>query len=56
MQPDQEDDAGQSWCRHGSDGGQGCSTWEAKDEPPSDNDDNGGDKDYNVFYRRLGMN
>jgi hypothetical protein len=34
--------------------GQGCSTWAAKDERPSNDDD--GDKDYDVFYRRLCMN
>jgi hypothetical protein len=28
----------------------------AKDEPPSDDDHDGGDEDYDVFYRRLGMN
>jgi hypothetical protein len=37
--------------------GQGCSTWAAKDEPPSNDDDGGdGDTDYDVFYRRLCMN
>jgi hypothetical protein len=28
----------------------------AKDEPPSDDDHDDGDEDYDVFYRRLGMN
>jgi hypothetical protein len=46
-----EDDkeAGPSQCR-GS-GGQGCSSWAAKAEPPSDDDDT----DYDVFYQRLGL-
>jgi hypothetical protein len=30
---DKEDNAGPSWRHRGSDGGQGCSTWAAKDEP-----------------------
>jgi hypothetical protein len=51
----EEDDAGPSWRRGGSDGGQDCSTWTPKDEP-SDDDDDGEDEDYDVFYRRLGMN
>jgi hypothetical protein len=53
---EEEDDAGPSWRRGGGDGGQGCSTWAAKDGPPSDDDDGDGDKDYDVFYRCLGMN
>jgi hypothetical protein len=52
---EEEDDADPSWRCRGGDGGQGCSTWAAKDEPPSDDDD-GGDEDYDVFYHRLGMN
>jgi hypothetical protein len=36
---EEEDDAGPSWRCRGGDGGQGCSTWAAKDEPPSDDDD-----------------
>jgi hypothetical protein len=43
-----EDDAVSSQWR-GSDGGQGCSTWVAKDGPPSDDDDDER-TDYNVFY------
>jgi hypothetical protein len=43
---EEDDDAGPSKWR-GCDGGQGYSTWAAKDEPPSDDDDNGdGNKDY----------
>jgi hypothetical protein len=34
--------------------GQGYSSWAAKAEPPSKDDDNDGD-DYDVFYRCLGM-
>jgi hypothetical protein len=45
-----DDDAGPSQWRGGDDG-QGCSTWAAKDEAPSDDD--GGD--YDVFNQRLGM-
>jgi hypothetical protein len=47
-----EDDVSPNWWR-GSNGGQGCSTWASKDEPPSDNDN--GDADSFVFYQRLGM-
>jgi hypothetical protein len=55
LDDDNEDDAGPSWrCGGGGNGGQGCSTWAPKDEPSDDDDDGGGD--YNVFYRRLGMN
>jgi hypothetical protein len=53
---EEEDNACLSWCCRGGDGGQGCSTWAAKDEPPSDDDDDGRDEDYNVLYRRLGIN
>jgi hypothetical protein len=28
----------------------------AKEEPPSDDDDNDGVEDYDISYRRLGMN
>jgi hypothetical protein len=52
---DEDEDAGPSQWRGGN-GGQGCSTWAAKDEPPSDNNDGDGVEDYDVFYRRLGMN
>jgi hypothetical protein len=54
---EEDDDAGLSqWC-HGGGNGQSCSTWAAKDEPPSnDNNDGDGDEDYDVFYRHLGMN
>jgi hypothetical protein len=42
-----DNDAGLSqW--HGGDDGQGCSTWAAKNDAPSDDDDD-------VFYQRLGM-
>jgi hypothetical protein len=43
-------DAGPSQWRGGDD--QDCSSWAAKAEPPSDDDDSG---DYDVFYQRLGM-
>jgi hypothetical protein len=49
---EEDDDAGPSRWRGGDDG-QGCSTWPAKDEPPLD--DNDGNEDYDVFYRRLGI-
>jgi hypothetical protein len=49
---DEEEDVGPSQWRDG-DSGQGCSTWAGKDEPPSDDDDDG--CDYDVFYRCLGM-
>jgi hypothetical protein len=55
LDEDDEDDAGPSWRRGGGNGGQGCSTWAPKDEP-SDDDDNDDGGDYDVFYRRLGMN
>jgi hypothetical protein len=50
---EEDDDAGPSRWRGGDDG-QGCSTWSAKDEPPS-NDDDDGNEDYDIFYHRLGM-
>jgi hypothetical protein len=55
---DKEDnDAGPSWCHDSDDGGQGCSTWVPKDEPSDDDGDDDDDSgDYDVFYRRLGMN
>jgi hypothetical protein len=53
---EEEDNTGPSWRRGGGDGGQGYSTWATKDESPSDDNDDGGDEDYNVFSRRLGMN
>jgi hypothetical protein len=53
LEDDDEDNAGPSEWRGGDDG-QGCSTWAAKDDAPSDNgDDDGGD--YTVFYQRLDM-
>jgi hypothetical protein len=53
LEEDNEDDAGlRQW--RGSDSGQGCSTWVAKDEPLSYDDDGG--SNYDVFYQRLGMN
>jgi hypothetical protein len=53
---EEDDDAGPSRWR-GGDGGQGgCSTWAAKNELPSDDEDNSNrNKDYDVFYRRLSM-
>jgi hypothetical protein len=35
--------------RASDDGGQGCSSWAAKAEPASDDDDNGG-ADYDILY------
>jgi hypothetical protein len=52
---EEEDDAGPSQWRSDDDG-QGCSTWAAKDEPPSDNNDSDGAEDYDVFYHHLSMN
>jgi hypothetical protein len=51
---EEDDDAEPSKWRSG-DSGQGYSTWAAKDEPPSDEDDDDRNEDYDVFYRRLGM-
>jgi hypothetical protein len=55
---DDKDDIGPSWRRGGGNGDQGCSTWAPKDEPSDDDDasDNNDGRDYDVFYRRLGMN
>jgi hypothetical protein len=53
---DDDDDAGPSQGRHGDGDGQGCSTWAAKDEPTSNDDETDGDEDYDVFYHHLGMN
>jgi hypothetical protein len=49
---EEDDDVGPSKWRGGDDG-QGCSTWAAKDEPPSHDGD--GNEDYDVFYHRLGV-
>jgi hypothetical protein len=52
----EDDDAGPSWRRGGSNGDQGCSTWVPKDEPSDNKDDDNDGGDYSVFYRHLGMN
>jgi hypothetical protein len=49
---DKDDEAGPSQRR--GDSGQGYSSWAAKAEPASEDDDGGG-ADYDVFYQRLGM-
>jgi hypothetical protein len=51
---EEEEGAGPSEWR-GSDAGQGCSTWAAKDVPPSYDDNGDGTEDYDIFYRRLSM-
>jgi hypothetical protein len=53
LEENDEDAAGPSQWSIG-DGSQGCSTWAAKDDPPSDADDDEG-TDYDVFYELVGM-